>query len=34
MQFSVWSLGNLIYRTRLKMAAEMLHFQDYGDFAD
>src|ERR1035438_7988826 len=34
MQFSIWSLGNLIYRTRLKMAAEMLHFQEYGDFAD
>jgi hypothetical protein len=34
MQFSVWTLGNLIYRTRLKMAASMLHFQDYGDFAD
>ena len=34
MQFSLWSLGNLIYRTRLKMTATMLHFQDYGDFAD
>jgi hypothetical protein len=34
MTFSIWSLGNLIYRTRLKMAASMLHFQDYGDFAD
>lgn len=34
MTFSIWSLGNLIYRTRLKMAAEMLHFVDYSDFAD
>jgi hypothetical protein len=34
MRFSVYSLGNLIYRTRLKIAASMLHFQDYGDFAD
>jgi hypothetical protein len=34
MTFSIWSLGNLIYRTRLKMAADMLHFRDYGDFAD
>ncbi len=34
MTFSIWSLGNLIYRTRLKMAAGMLHFQDYGDFAN
>jgi hypothetical protein len=34
MTFSIWSLGNLIYRTRLKMAAGMLHFEDYGDFAD
>ncbi len=34
MRFSIWSLGNLIYRTRLKMAAGMLHFRDYGDFAD
>lgn len=34
MTFSIWSLGNLIYRTRLKMAASMLHFQDYGDFAN
>ena len=31
---AVWSLGNLIYRTRLKMAAGMLHFEDYGDFAN
>jgi hypothetical protein len=34
MTFSIWSLGNLIYRTRLKMAASMLHFEDYGDFAN
>jgi len=34
MQFSIRSLGNLIYRTRLKIAASMLQFQDYGDFAD
>ena len=34
MTFSIWNLGNLIYRTRLKMAAAMLHFQDYGDFAN
>jgi hypothetical protein len=34
MIFSIWSLGNLIYRTRLKMAAFMLHFNDYGDFAN
>ena len=34
MKFSPLTLGNLIYRTRLKMAAEMMHFQDYGDFAD
>jgi hypothetical protein len=34
MIFSIWSLGNLIYRTRLKMTARMLHFGDYGDFAD
>lgn len=34
MNFSIWSLGNLIYRTRLKIAASMLHFEDYGDFAD
>jgi hypothetical protein len=27
-------LGQLIYRTRLKIAASMLHFNDYGDFAD
>jgi hypothetical protein len=34
MVFSIWSLGNLIYRTRLKMAASMLNFQGYADFAD
>ena len=34
MRFSVNSLGNLIYRTRLKIAASMLHFRDYEDFAD
>lgn len=33
-RFSVRSLGNLIYRTRLKMAASMLHFDNYSDFAD
>jgi hypothetical protein len=31
---TVWNLGNLIHRTRLKMAAGMLNFMDYGDFAD
>jgi len=34
MRFSIVGLGNLIYRTRLKLAASMLHFEDYGDFAD
>ncbi|MGB7767975.1 MAG: hypothetical protein WBN22_03875 [Verrucomicrobiia bacterium] len=34
MRFSANTLGNLIYRTRLRLAASMLHFQDYGDFAD
>jgi hypothetical protein len=34
MRFSINSLGNLIARTRLKMAAEMLHFREYADFAD
>ncbi len=34
MRFSINGLGNLIYRTRLKIAASMLQFQDYGDFAD
>jgi hypothetical protein len=33
-KFSIRSLGNLIYRTRLKIAARMLNFQDYGDFAE
>jgi hypothetical protein len=33
-KFSIHSLGQLIYRTRLKMAASMLYFNDYGDFAD
>jgi hypothetical protein len=32
--YSIWNLGNLIYRTRLKMAAAMLNFTDYGDYAD
>ena len=32
--YSIWNLGNLIYRTRLKMAASMLNFSGYGDFAD
>jgi hypothetical protein len=27
-------LGNLIHRTRLKLAASMLDFREYGDFAD
>ena len=34
MTFSIWSLGNLIYRMRLKMAASMLHFEDYSDFSN
>jgi hypothetical protein len=34
MRFSPHTLGNLIHRTRLKLAASMLHFQQYGDFAD
>lgn len=34
MKFSIWNLGNLVYRTRLKLAAEMLYFREYGDFAD
>ena len=33
-KFTIHSLGNLIHRTRLKIAAAMLHFRDYGDFAD
>jgi hypothetical protein len=32
--FSIRGLGNLLYRTRLKMAAAMLNFKDYGYFAD
>jgi hypothetical protein len=31
---SVWNLGNLIHRTRLKMATRMLNFTEYGDYAD
>jgi hypothetical protein len=34
MRFSPHTLGNLIHRTRLKLAASMLYFQEYGDFAD
>ncbi|MGB8369482.1 MAG: hypothetical protein WCF71_09360, partial [Verrucomicrobiia bacterium] len=34
MRFSIYSLGNLLYRTRLKMAAAMLDFRDYSLFAD
>ncbi len=34
MRFSPHNLGNLIHRTRLKIAASMLQFQEYGDFAD
>jgi hypothetical protein len=34
MRFSPHTLGNLIHRTRLKLAASMLHFREYGDFAD
>ena len=34
MRFSPHTLGNLIHRTRLRLAAAMLHFQEYGDFAD
>jgi hypothetical protein len=33
-KFSIRSLGNLIYRTRLKIVARMLNFHDYGDFAE
>jgi len=33
-RFSINSLGNLLYRTRLKMAAAMLNFKDYSFFAD
>jgi len=34
MRFSINGLGNLLYRTRLKMAAAMLDFRDYSLFAD
>jgi hypothetical protein len=34
MRFSPHTLGNLLHRTRLKLAASMLHFQEYGDLAD
>jgi hypothetical protein len=34
MRFSPNTLGNLIYRTRLKLAASMLHFDGYDDFED
>ena len=34
MRFSPNTLGNLIHRTRLKLAASMLHFREYGEFAD
>jgi hypothetical protein len=33
-KFTVLGIGNLIYRTRLKIAAGMLRLADYGDFAD
>ena len=33
-RFSIRGLGNLLHRTRLKMAAAMLNFKDYGYFAD
>jgi len=33
-KFSIHGLGQLIYRTRLKIAARMLDFQEYGDFAE
>jgi hypothetical protein len=33
-KFAINSLGQLIYRTRLKMAARMLNFEKYEDFAD
>jgi hypothetical protein len=34
MRFSPNTLGNLIYRTRLKLAASMLPFDGYDDFED
>jgi hypothetical protein len=33
-KFSIHGLGQLIYRTRLKMAAGMLNFKEYEDFAE
>jgi hypothetical protein len=33
-KFSIHGIGQLIYRTRLKIAARMLNFQEYGDFAE
>ncbi len=32
--FTILGLGNLIYRTRLRIAAGFLNFRDYGDFAE
>jgi hypothetical protein len=32
--FAIHSLGTLIYRTRLRIAAGMLNFQEYEDFAE
>jgi hypothetical protein len=34
MRFPPNTLGNLIYRTRLKLAASMLPFDGYDDFED
>jgi len=34
MVYSIWDLSNLIYRTRLKIAAYMLNFREIDDFAD
>jgi hypothetical protein len=34
MPFSPHTLGNLLHRTRLKLAASMLNFQEWADFAD
>ena len=33
-KFSVNGMGQLIFRTRLKIAARILDFTEYGDFAD
>jgi hypothetical protein len=33
-KFSIHNLGNLIHRTRLKIAAGLLNFREYGDFAE